>query len=282
MKTTIFAILALLFLSSGSICAQGRLLDFNSPPKDTLDYSKVRCIYEQSSLKDTISRTYSKEEMLLQIGSKVSKYVSYVSFRTDSLVADDLKKKNNINLVEAAQSGRYKIGTNFINLFKNFPLNKFTIGNRIAYDNYLYEENFIVPKWKIEKENETILGYSCTKATTTFHGRNYIAWFTPDIPISEGPWKFTGLPGLIMKIYDDKKEKIFECIQVENVSWSDPILKTKIGRSTVKTTKENFYKQLRQFHDNPSAFINNNSRVTTNAPRRVQAKIWYNPIELSL
>ena len=60
-----------------------------------------------------------------------------------------------------------------------------------------------VMNWKITKESQKILGYSCYKATTKFRGREYIAWFTPDIPYNFGPWKLGGLPGLILKVEND-------------------------------------------------------------------------------
>ena len=53
--------------------------------------------------------------------------------------------------------------------------------------------------WKISKESQKILGYTTYKATTKFRGRNYTAWFAPDIPYNYGPWKLSGLPGLILK-----------------------------------------------------------------------------------
>lgn len=61
-------------------------------------------------------------------------------------------------------------------------------------------------QWSLGKERKEILGYKCKSATTTFRGRKYIAYYTSKIPISNGPWKFGGLPGLILEIksYDDK------------------------------------------------------------------------------
>jgi len=57
--------------------------------------------------------------------------------------------------------------------------------------------------WDIHpKEHKTILGYKCVKATTTFRGSNLVAYFTPDISTKFGPWKFSGLPGLILEISD--------------------------------------------------------------------------------
>lgn len=56
--------------------------------------------------------------------------------------------------------------------------------------------------WKVGKRTRKIGGYECIRAETTFRGREYIAWFSPEIPFDMGPWKFNGLPGLIMEVGD--------------------------------------------------------------------------------
>jgi len=57
-------------------------------------------------------------------------------------------------------------------------------------------------KWDVTNDTKVIAGYKCNKATTSFRGREWIAWFTPEIPVSFGPWKLHGLPGLILECYD--------------------------------------------------------------------------------
>lgn len=52
---------------------------------------------------------------------------------------------------------------------------------------------------EIADSTKNILGYDCVMATAHYHGRDWTAWFTPDIPLPEGPWKLTGLPGLILE-----------------------------------------------------------------------------------
>jgi GLPGLI family protein len=74
---------------------------------------------------------------------------------------------------------------------------------------YISEEDFPTFKWLVYKEQKKILNYTCYKATTQFRGRNYTAWFTLDIPVQDGPWKFWGLPGLILDIQDDSGEVKF-------------------------------------------------------------------------
>jgi|SRR5690625_114946 len=57
--------------------------------------------------------------------------------------------------------------------------------------------------WNITDENKEIGEYIAIKAEVTFRGRDYEAWFTPEIPISAGPWKLHGLPGLILEAKDN-------------------------------------------------------------------------------
>lgn len=68
---------------------------------------------------------------------------------------------------------------------------------------YQVVENTFSLKWQIDENSiKKILGYNCLKAMTSFRGREYWAWFTFEIPIYAGPWKFNGLPGLILEIHD--------------------------------------------------------------------------------
>ena len=80
-----------------------------------------------------------------------------------------------------------------------------------------YEEKWNGQEWKLSLigGDSIILGHRCQRATCHWRGRNYIAWFAPDIPIRRGPWKFGGLPGLIMKIHDVDNLYIFEAVAIE-------------------------------------------------------------------
>jgi GLPGLI family protein len=87
--------------------------------------------------------------------------------------------------------------------FTNFSKKQILARETVGRKSFIYEEPLPTIKWKLLNESKEIGKFKCQKATTTFRGRNYIAWFTTDIPISMGPWKLQGLPGLILEAYDD-------------------------------------------------------------------------------
>lgn len=96
-----------------------------------------------------------------------------------------------------------EIGNRF---YLEFSTNKLTCRELIR-DEYevIVEDSNIDFNWEITNETKQIGKYTCHKATTkNFRGRNYEAWFTYDIPVPTGPWKFHGLPGLILEVHDDK------------------------------------------------------------------------------
>ena len=84
---------------------------------------------------------------------------------------------------------------------------------------YRYTEPWPSMQWTLGNEKQSICGYQCQKATCHWRGRDYEAWFTSAIPMKSGPWKFGGLPGLIMKIYDTKHLYTWEAVSVENGSF---------------------------------------------------------------
>ena len=78
-----------------------------------------------------------------------------------------------------------------------------------------YEEKWSGQEWTLEEDTASFLGHPCQKATCRWRGRDYVAWFAPDIPIRRGPWQFGGLPGLIMKIHDVDSLYVFEAVAIE-------------------------------------------------------------------
>ena len=94
------------------------------------------------------------------------------------------------------------------------------------------------PVWSIKKEKKIISTFSCQKATTTYKGRDWVAWFTSDIAINDGPYKFNGLPGLIIEIGDKKNEHIFKIVQIK-IDNSIKINETPTNEKTIKASQLN-------------------------------------------
>jgi len=95
-------------------------------------------------------------------------------------------------------------------LYKNFSTGKLFLSQSIILKSYLVEDTIPNFNWKISNERTKKSNYNCIKATTSFRGRFYTAWFTEDIPIHNGPWKFCGLPGLIVEINDSENKFVFK------------------------------------------------------------------------
>lgn len=56
--------------------------------------------------------------------------------------------------------------------------------------------------WEVLPDKEKIGEFDAQKAKTQLWGRTWYAWFTTEIPVVDGPYKFHGLPGLIVKVED--------------------------------------------------------------------------------
>jgi porphyromonas gingivalis family protein len=81
---------------------------------------------------------------------------------------------------------------------------------------FVYSDSVPSLEWNFSDEDpDSIMGYDCRKATVEFAGRNYTAWFTPEIPLPFGPYKFGNLPGLILKIEDAEQQFIWEAVGFE-------------------------------------------------------------------
>lgn len=142
----------------------------------------------------------------------------------------------------------------------SFYITKFKKTNKIhTYDvasatRFHFSEPYNMPKWELTDSVKNILGYECQMAKTRFHGRMWIAWFTPNVPMQEGPWKLTGLPGLILEAECDGGQYRFvaDGIQQTNKPVTDIYGKEKWD----EIKREEFWQLRRQCLANPSRNIN--------------------------
>ena len=123
---------------------------------------------------------------------------------------------------------------------KNRLANTMTVYDFFDSQFYQYADSLLSPAgWIITDSVSTINGYDCIFATCSYHGRDWNVWFSPDLPWHDGPWKFSGLPGLVVSASDAEGLYRFELKEIYHVS--QPV-KPWI-RKPKKTTRQKFLKE---------------------------------------
>lgn len=113
----------------------------------------------------------------------------------------------------------------------------------ISMQDFIYEDELNAQNWQFEDSTKTLLNYTCQMAECDFRGRHWTAWFAPDVPISDGPWKFGGLPGLIMEVYDRGSHYHFTIVGLQKVNTPITFTQTwKKDKKPDKTTRIDFLK----------------------------------------
>ncbi len=181
-----------------------------SQDKNTVLYSNLIAKYHVKFLKDSTDKSSEREEiMTLFIGDNISLFKSDQKAKSDSLKESIVKNslsnitsgninidfskvpRVNMNQEVLLKDGKLKVYDKvFKNLFSFEPANKV--------------------EWILLNEAKKINGYDCKKATGKYGSRNITAWYTVEIPVSEGPYTFKGLPGLIVSLEDQKQTYSFE------------------------------------------------------------------------
>ncbi len=140
-------------------------------------------------------------------------------------------------------------------IFKDKEANKIGYGIKLISDKLYYTEDLDQIKWEIQADAKEISGYQVQKATTSFAGRDYIAWFTPEIPLSDGPYKFAGLPGLILELQDTEAEYVFEFGGFEELA--DPLENQNFSEKYKEVKKKELLDLVSTYESDPISYVNN-------------------------
>lgn len=203
-----------------------------------------RFVYETQIKLDSTSSEKWKLNMVLDINPDEVKFYDY-----DYVLNDSVNKTRGNNS---------RIWSDAPTIIRNRNTNQ----NRsyILLDNLFVVESTDKITWKLHNETKKSGSYLLQKATANFGGRDWIAWFAKDINISEGPYKFRGLPGLIFEIKDTKDNFTFSLVKsyklpktydtrslIENFSGQKPIT---ISDKTLRKMMLNTYNDpLHQFKE---------------------------------
>jgi len=297
------------------------LSSFAQQPDKTL--ARVR--YTFTHVSDTNQRDKPRvENMLLVVGKNASVYTSYdklnQSLNMTNMIAEQIKNQAGSNDLkfDLTSSASGKVNKTSLTPFDYYFFakeQKFITRERL-FNSYLIEEPVAIIDWKVLKDTMSFAGIHCQKATASFKGRNWIAWYATALPFQSGPWKLNGLPGLIIEAYDDKKEVKFEFAGLENVAAensSEEVVKSVNGPNVkivgldastaylgpvislpadaIKTSKKELDKLRAARDKDPLGFmqaqtagsgINGSIKIQsfTKAPGTVSKNLINNPIEL--
>ncbi|MDP2454789.1 MULTISPECIES: GLPGLI family protein [unclassified Kaistella] len=224
------SLLSLLFLLSNYLVFQSQTFTY-----------QYQFIPDSTATKNKVSQL-----MILNINKDQSEFYSLEKMKIDSTLLDRRNKGNN----DPRYTQSEYISTYRILKYPNEKIldHKLTLG----ITSYLLKDDREI-NWKLESEFAEILGYKVQKATTTFGGRKWIAYFTKAIPFPDGPYKFRGLPGLIVKVADENDQHVFELIGVKN-SAANFVYPSSVSLKDLPSLDYNmFKKKFKEYRGNPAA-----------------------------
>ncbi|GGW92004.1 GLPGLI family protein [Salegentibacter mishustinae] len=229
--------------------------------KEIEDQIKYKAIYELTYAPDSTDINELKtEDFNLFLGNKVSIFASRGRTMSDSLKMN-LQGRDIGSMDFEERAKRTKTEFESV-IYKGFPEEKISYSYKILRDNLRYEEDLNQFSWEILPENKLIEGYQSQKATTTFAGRNYIAWFTSEIPISEGPYKFNGLPGLILEISDVQNHYNYKLKSFEKFK-NPASVELKVSHF-IKSDKKEILESIKEYKLDPFAVVERNNTPEKN------------------
>ncbi len=197
--------------------------------------------------------------ILLMDGKGNSVYEKYLSFLSDSSdYANGFKQQREPNEKKILSNHRFGHEYRVIRTSES----KQTLIGAIASQNYSYPDSINLFDWQLlDSQDSSIAGFLCRKAQCSYSGRVWTAWYATDIPISEGPYKFNGLPGLIVYVYDARKDFKIELFYFGNQESYLPRISM---NKYIPISKKNFQKSKTNFLDNYLEYLKGNIAVSPN------------------
>ncbi len=250
-----------------------------------------RFIYEVNYREDSTNSTYKKERMCLDVADQGKKSVfhSYDRYVTDSIYNANKGNENNVQDKE--------IGSILYKIRKKTKENYYVVTEVQGSMRYTFKD-IVNLDWIITSENKKDdLGNKLQKAEVFFRGRQWNAWFNPEIPISMGPYKFYGLPGLIVELYDNKNDYNFKLIGNIKTSEKDINIPNSIYvDKELNISKAKFLQIIEEYKKDPArdfkaGVYNGTIKLVDKDPNEIirgiekkskeEQKKYNNPIELT-
>lgn len=251
----------------------------------SFDKCVLKCTYKFFTKIDSTNKlsdlNATNDLMVLEVGQKSSLFYSELRRIGDSIIAEDEKAGYNSSFINVSNTQKYNLNQWDIIIAKNFPIEEVTVEEKLV-DVYRCSEKLISQSWEITDDTLKIAGLMCIKAITNYRGRTYEAWFTKQVSTPHGPWKFYGLPGLIVKVSD--MNKLFNLELTALVKMPDNIPMVFPSRKYSKISRKDLLDFKASFYKDPISFMENNLPYHLKfkdipAEERKEPTMPYNPIE---
>lgn len=271
-------LLVFLLCTISNVKAQQPVVVANDDPVfKVLDKSEYKCVYSYKYLTDSLSLESEKDvSMVLLIGDSYNLYKNEYKYYIDSLRY--LNSRGSASNEQVSESfTQYTPGGPRYYIITNHKEPGFTMIHPSTEGTW-ESKDVVSLTWELGNDSDSIAGYYCRNAYTSFRGRKYVAWYSPEIPLSYGPYKFSGLPGLILKMNDLQNTHVFEMISFMTFSFEIFTENTK----TIKMSPRQLNKALRNYDlgmvEKARQWFPDDPEKVENISRKVRSK--NNPIEL--
>ncbi|RZK38391.1 MAG: GLPGLI family protein [Pedobacter sp.] len=193
--------------------------------------------YKKSYKLDSLQKDYLNENFILLFNQDQSAFRSVSRFLLDSVKRTDeynrLEQRDRIAVSMEYPSNNEEL------IYTNLDAKKITVTTFAAVHPAVdpsYEE-WPLLKWTILDEYKTINNFDCRKAELDLYGRKWTAWFSLTHNAPFGPYKFSGLPGLIISISDATSSYKYELYKLKTESVRYPL---QIHNNVKLVTKQEF------------------------------------------
>lgn len=209
--------------------------------------SVLRIEYELLAVSDTMSTTKYRDKVICLVGNEI-----YWTFGESSWVSN---MRATCQLTGSLDANKYNRSEGCTEIFASSVYRDLSTSNlincglipEIRNTMFRYDETLPEMNWELTGESEEVAGYVCQKAVTKYAGRVWAVWFSPEVPVDCGLWKFNGLPGLIMKAADSKEEYVFTLTSMEQKQENI----TRYPQREKIVSRKEYRKAEKNSHDDP-------------------------------
>ena len=177
-------------------------------------------VYYAMNADDIKNRETYLDYQYLEIGKRYVKYSSefmreaeekqrvWVQEHPGAKSVPNVSPKSKLGIWSEYQYSEYFTHQGVLTEYSTMPMG-------LEKENAFHKETYPNQQWTVLSDTATVCNVRCQKALCQFSGREFVAWFANSIPLKYGPWKFGGLPGLILKVEDTGHLYSFECVKIE-------------------------------------------------------------------